>query len=289
MAECIPVLLTPFKENKDVDISGLKNILDYYYRDGRIKRLWVLGTGAEDMELTFEEKHLIIKTCLEFKNNYFKIFAGCSFSSFKDTISFVKKCNDYNLEAIHYMPNNNLISLDLLYDLYKKISELSSNQVYAYTSANWGKNIPPEFIPRLKSIDNLAGIKFSTSNIVHTELALSYADNDFEVIPAVVKQLLPSLILGCKSFTTVEASVFLNEILQINNFFKIKDFYAARNSQRKLNNLIKKSSLNPSKHNFLRTAEIKSILEHRNICSRFVADGFMQITQSEFEKLKSFK
>ena len=289
MAECIPVLITPFKKNKDIDISGLKKILNYYYLDGRIKRLWVLGTGAEDMELTFEEKNIIIKTCLEFENNYFEILAGCSFSSFKETISFIEICNNYDLGGIHYLPNNRLISLDLLLDLYKKISEISKNKVFAYTSGNWGKNIPPEFIPKLKSIDNLKGIKFSTSNIVHTELALSYADNNFEVIPAVVKQLLPSLILGCKSFTTVEASIFLNEIFEITSLYKIRDIDSARNSQRKLNNLIQNSSLQPSKHNFLRTAEIKSILEHRNICSRFVANGFKQITQSEFDKLKSFK
>ena len=174
-------------------------------------------------------------------------------------------------------------------ETYKKIAKVSKNPVYGYTSANWGRTIPPEFIKKLKKIKNIRGVKYSTSNIVHTELALSFADESFEVIPAVIKQLLPSLTLGCKSFTSVEASIFLDEIMQIVKLFNENNLLAARQMQRKLNNLIVDSTFTPTKHNFLRTAEIKSILEYRNICERWVASGLKQIDKYEYEKLKRFK
>lgn len=289
MAECIPVLITPFTKSKEIDLMGLTNLLNYYHSKKIIKRLWVLGTGAEDIELTFNEKTRILKTCVEFKDHYFDILAGCSFNSFKDTEAFIDITNKYDLSGIHYLPNNKLISLDLLEKIYKKIARISNNPLYAYTSANWGRTIPPEFINKLKKIKNIRGIKFSTSNIVHTELALSLADNSFEVIPAVIKQLLPSLTLGCKSFTTVEASIFLDEIMNIVSLFNQNNLLAAREMQRNLNNLIMESTFTPTKHNFLRTAEIKSILEYRNICKRWVASGLMQIDQHDYEKLKKFQ
>lgn len=40
---CIPVLVTPFKANKEIDYEGLNNLVAYFI-DQQVEALWVLGT-----------------------------------------------------------------------------------------------------------------------------------------------------------------------------------------------------------------------------------------------------
>ena len=70
--ECIPVLLTAFHENGSVDFDGIHKLLDYYYENG-IKRLWVLGTGGEDMALSFEQRMSIVNSILKYRSNHFEL------------------------------------------------------------------------------------------------------------------------------------------------------------------------------------------------------------------------
>ncbi|QNI72329.1 dihydrodipicolinate synthase family protein [Synechococcus sp. NOUM97013] len=287
MTNCIPVLLTPFKEDYSIDFEGLENLLGYY-KDNSISRLWVLGTGSEDMALEFSIRKTIVDFVVNYSNQHFDCLVGTSFYGLSESLAFTEALNQYNLSGVHYMSYSNLLSTQQALRNFKAICNYSNNPVMGYTSANWGLSFTSNEVDSFSRINNCIGIKYSTSNVVDTENALSYQSSRFEVIPAVVKQLLPSLILGAKSFTTVEASIFLSLITDLEKAFNNSDFQRARKIQRELNSDISSTSKSPSKNNFLRNAEIKSILEHRGICKRWVAQGFTQIDDLEFEELKDF-
>ena len=86
----------------------------------------------------------------------------------------------------------------------------------------------------------------------------------------------------------VTTTTFLDEIVEIENQFIANNILNARSCQRVLNERITSSSTSAKKHNFLRNAEIKSILEHRGICKRWVSKGYRQISHKEFESLARF-
>lgn len=287
MTNCIPVLLTPFNQDNTIDFEGLENLLGFY-KDNLISRLWILGTGAEDMALDFNQRRDIVDFVVNYSSRHFKCLVGTSFSGLVESLCFAELLNNYELEAIHYLNYSNLISPDLAVENISQICSASINPVYGYTSANFGLNLTPSFVNRIKSIRNCAGVKYSTSNIVDTEAVLSFQSENFEVVPAVIKQLLPSLTLGAKAFTSVEASVFLNQIFAIEQAFEATNLCVARNLQRNLNSLIELTTKTPKSMNFLRNAEIKSILEHRGICKRWVARGFSQVSNIEFEELQDY-
>jgi len=286
-AECIPVLITPFTYGGELDLSALDRILSYYKKNS-IQRLWVLGTGGEDMALTYNQRQELARFLLsEERKNMFEYMIGASFYSFKETLTFIDLLNELDCSTAHYMIYNQLISEEHCLSLYKKIKNNFAGKLYAYSSANWGKELSTSLVKKLAE-EGFAGIKYSTSNIVNTQTVLNEANGNFEVIPAVVKQLLPSLSLGAKSFTTVEASVFLEDITSLVNEFTAGKLEMAKECQFKLNKKIKDSTLSPTKSNFLRLAEIKSIMEHNKLCQRWLAPGYEQITQVEFNKLEYF-
>lgn len=288
MTSLIPVLITPLNKDFSIDYDGLSNILEYY-KSKNISRLWILGTGAEDMAIPCKDRLEKVIYISEHFSCDFELLVGCSFFSLKDSFSFIERLNDLKLDSLHYIPYHRLLSEDQIFSNYLGLSSKSRFPFYAYTSANWSQHFSLNFIEKLHSSCKFKGIKFSTSNIVHTVEALSkFNDKTFEVIPAVVKQLLPSLASGAKSFTSVEASIFLDEIVSVElNFLenKIKD---AQQSQFILNKKIKLTSKAASKNNFLRNAEIKSILEHRGLCKRWVYPEFDQISEDDFDSLSEF-
>ena len=57
----IPVLLTPFTKNGEVDEPALARLVKYL-NSKNIGGFWVLGTGAEDMNLTYQQRLRVAET-----------------------------------------------------------------------------------------------------------------------------------------------------------------------------------------------------------------------------------
>ena len=51
----VPVLVTPFNKDQTLDLDSLKKVI-LYLVDKSPGGFWVLGTGGEDMNLTFSER-----------------------------------------------------------------------------------------------------------------------------------------------------------------------------------------------------------------------------------------
>ena len=60
----IPVLITPFDKTGDVDTNKLK-LLTEHLCDHDIAGLWVLGTGSEDMAMSFRQRLTVAQTVSE--------------------------------------------------------------------------------------------------------------------------------------------------------------------------------------------------------------------------------
>jgi len=103
----IPVLITPLDPNGDIDKKNLENlVLHLISKD--IGGLWVLGTGSEDMNLTFSKRLEVAETVTNVNRNKVPILLGCSFFSFEETLKFIESTKHLKFNAYHYMPYHNL-------------------------------------------------------------------------------------------------------------------------------------------------------------------------------------
>jgi dihydrodipicolinate synthase/N-acetylneuraminate lyase len=276
----IPVLITPLTEDYQIDERGLLRLLEFLYSKP-IGGLWVLGTGGEDMSLTYAQRLKVAEIVSDFNEQKLPIMLGTSFFSVEETFAFIKDTRHLKITAYHYMPYHTLIGLDNIETSYRLIAEQCSSPLWMYTSANWSKNIPAEFIGRLSDHSNIGGIKFSTSNAVDIEKAISFQSDQFQVITAVVKQFFSSLALGAKAGTTVEACLFPDGISSIYAHYTRGDYDASLHQQRKLNRQIEKTITSASHDNFLRVAEIKYALSLRGICTPTVSRPYRSLNSKE--------
>ena len=281
--------MTPFHSDKvTIDFNGIKNIIEFFIKEG-IQGIWVLGTGSEDYLLTFQQRYEVIRFVSKEFSGQIKIFAGISFLSFQESLLFLDQMNNLDLAGIHYINYNNLIGEKLIYDLYLKISQLSKHSVWLYSSANWGKKLSFSFINEISKLPNIKGCKYSTSNIVEMEKIISLQTEEFKVMPAVVKSLIGCLSMGAKSATTVEACAHLEKIIPIYKNFENGNFEEALNSQLRLNRHLESLETKVGKENFVKSAEIKSILHHLNFCERYTAKGLIDLNELEYHKLISIE
>jgi len=95
-----PVMLTPFKDNNDLDLDGLKKITDLYLESGA-NGMFANCLSSEMFQLTEEERLSITRTVVNHCKGHVPVAASGTFS--KDThanIDFIKKIHDTGADTV---------------------------------------------------------------------------------------------------------------------------------------------------------------------------------------------
>ena len=276
----IPVLLSPLTKEGEIDEPALGRLVEYL-NGKNVGGYWVLGTGAEDMNLTYQQRLRVVETVVEANAGKSPLVVGAGFFAMRDSLNFMNDTAHLDFDAYHVMPYHNLLSLDRIEWFYKQLADHAQKPLWMYTSANWCRFIPPEFVEKMKGYPNIAGVKFSTSNAVHTEKVIGMADETFQVLTAVVRTFYASLCLGVKGGTTVEACPFVDPIIELYEKFTSGDRDGALATQRKLNRMLEQMPQAPGKDNFLKVAEGKYILSKKGICDEHMSGYYRELTTGE--------
>ncbi|OZG74866.1 hypothetical protein BTA51_00175 [Hahella sp. CCB-MM4] len=279
----IPVLITPLDKDQTVDESSLRNIVNQYV-DKKVGGLWVLGTGAEDMCLSMSQRLKVAEVVCNAVDGRVPVILGCSFFSPAESLEFIDRTKHLEFDSYHAMPYHQKVSLDNIYMWYELLANYLQERgktLWAYTSGNWAVRMGPEFVARLKNIPNIVGVKYSSSNMVDVQGAIDLADDEFQVITAVVKTFYACLALGVKGATSVEASVFLDQIQNVYDLYKQGSEEEARDAQRYLNSTLLNYPSPAARDNFLRVAELKYLGSRLGLCQEWVTPYYRQLTSDE--------
>lgn len=281
----IPVLVTPFTESEAIDEAGLERLVRFL-TGKKIGGLWVLGTGSEDMNLTFEKRLTVARIVTEINAGKVPIILGAGFFAMEDIMRFIRETAALDFDAYHIMPYHPLLGLDRLDWFYRQIADAASKPVWMYTSANWSRPVNPEFIKKLKSHPNVAGIKYSNRNAVDMFKVIGLIEDGFQVITAVASQLYPCLLMGSPAHTSSLGSALPEILIRIYTAFKEGNHELAVREQTKLNQFLEALPQRLRNDNFLQAAEEKFILSVRNICSEYTSSYYSEINTEEKKIIK---
>lgn len=276
----LPVLITPLNEDRSIDSIRLKALTEHLCRQ-KISGLWVLGTGSEDMSLTFRQRLKVAETVSEANTNNKSIFMGAGFFSHQDSLDFISAIDGLKCDALHCMPYHPVISHERIEWIYEDLAEKSTKPIWMYFSGNWSQTLPIDKISRLAQHPNIAGVKYSSSNIINILNAAQLNNPDFQVITAVVRTLYNCLQLGIKATTTVEACAYHNPIIEIFDLFEKGKHDEALAVQIKLNDFLDSFPKGPGKDNFLKVAESKYVLSHQGLSGETMSAPYRGLTDAE--------
>lgn len=281
----VPVVVTPITREGEIDKEGLVKLLNFLM-DQRIGGLWMLGTGSEDMNLSFSKRIQVAQTVCETNAGKIPLILGAGFFAMEDILTFIRETSDLQFDAYHVMPYHPLLSLGRLDWFYRHIADNCPKPLWMYTSANWSRPVTPDFIEGLKGHPNIAGIKFSTRDTVAITKVVGLADENFQVITAVASQLYACLCMGSLGHTSSLGSCLPEILINIYELFQEGKYDQSLRAQHLLNRFLDELSKNTKKDNFLQAADEKYILSLRGVCNEYVTSYYREINDEEKHRVR---
>lgn len=273
-----PVLNTPMTADGAIDHAGLERLVDFLAKKP-IAGLWVLGTGSEDMNLTFAKRLEVARTVAKAVNGRTPIILGAGFSAMEEGLDFMEQTADLPVDGYHVMTYHPLLGLDRVEWMYKRMADACPKPLWLYYSSNWSRPMPPDFVARMKGYPNIAGVKYSTKNSVDNLKVISLADDDFQVITAVAGQFYACLCMGVKAHTTSLGSSMPDTLINIYELFRAGKMDECLKAQKRLNKFMAAMPTDARSSNFLMGAEEKYILKLRGICEEHVSSYYKGLSE----------
>lgn len=156
-----PILLTPFKNNLEVDYSALNKLVDYYKMSG-VDGITCLGEVSEVDFLNDEEKNSILKTVLNALKGEMPVIAGCGRGPLEPTSAAIADAFKIGVSAALVPPPKNAKMLpDEIYAYYMQVDRKAGGPIIILDNPSLGYPlIPVEIISGLvNDSSHIGGIK----------------------------------------------------------------------------------------------------------------------------------
>jgi len=263
----IPVLLTPFNNDLTVDLTAQINLVEKFENLQKIEKYWLFGTGGEDWSVDREER-LKVVDILNTRFDLKKFIIGTNLGNLQRSKEFALELSKrYGAGLIiHYMNPYPKYDQKAIIETYRIFMQDNPLKNFAYFSDNFTSECVPETLIELSKISNLCGVKYSTSSGTKMADAKIHDNENFSVIPAVIKTLFSNLSSGFSCSTTVEANLFAPQIIKVFDDFLI-DTDKARSRQQKLAETIVEFKTPISKSNYVSMPEMKYVLSKLGVCA----------------------
>ena len=229
-------IITPFKNNKEVDYSALEKLIDHIISNG-VEYIVTLGTTGETPTLSKKEKQDIVKFTLDKINDRVPVVVGIGGNNTAEVIDhFSDFAFDKITAVLSSSPNYNKPSQEGIYQHYKALAEASPKPVILYNvPGRTGSNITAETTIRLaKECKNIAGIKEASGNMIQCMHILKNSPGDFFVVSGDDHVSLPLIACGMSGVISVAANCFPKDFSDMVRFALQNDFKNASKLHYKL-------------------------------------------------------
>jgi dihydrodipicolinate synthase/N-acetylneuraminate lyase len=282
----IPVVQTPVHEDGAIDTDAISRHLRYLENTG-VGGYWALGTGSEDMNLSFQKRLTVAKAITSANGGKLPLILGAGFFAMDDILAFIDETKDLEFDAYHVMPYHPVMGHDGIEKFYRDIADYAPKPVWMYTSGNWCQYFPPELVSRLKDHPNIAGIKFSSSQTTDQIKVIGMAEQDFQVITAVATQFVMVLSVGVAGSTTSWAGALPEPLIEIYELFKAGKQEEALVAQHRFIAFQAKLPKRSKQWNFLTGAHEKYVLSLRGICKPCMTSYYTELDEDEQKQMRA--
>lgn len=222
-------LITPYKENEEVDYEKYAELIEYLIKNDLCDSLIVTGTTGEASLLTFDERVKLMETAVKASAGRKPVIAGTGCASTKETIALTKEAERLGIElCLVVCPFYNKPTQEGLYLHYKTLAENVSCNIMLYNIPIFvGVNLEPETVGRLAGIKNIVAVKdeagVNPTQVTDFILAARAVDPDFAVYNGDDVMLLPTIIQGAQGIVSGGCHIFGHEVRAIFDAFEKGD------------------------------------------------------------------
>lgn len=210
-------LVTPFTENFEVDVAGLKRVVNFNIDNG-IDYLVVLGTTGESVTLTKKEKQLVIDTIVEANNGRLPLVLGIGGNNTQEVIEEMQTRDLSAFTAIlSVSPMYNKPTQEGIYQHFAAIAQMAPKPIILYNvPGRTASNMLPETVIRLAhDFESIVAIKEAAGDIVQAMKLIKGCPTDFLVISGDDMVTLPMVLAGGAGVISVIGEGFPKEFSEM--------------------------------------------------------------------------
>lgn len=242
-------LVTPMKENGEVNYEKLKELVEYHVANGT-DSIVICGTTGESATMTEEEHSDVIKACIDYVNKRIPVIAGTGSNCTRTAIELSKRAQIDGADGVLIVtPYYNKATQQGLKEHYKAIANSIDIPVIMYNvPSRTGCNLLPATIASLvKEVDNIVGVKEASGDISTVAEIMNLTNGKIDLYSGNDDQIVPILSLGGKGVISVLANIAPMDTHNIVDSFLKGDIKVSRELQLKYIPLIKSlfSEVNP--------------------------------------------
>ena len=198
-------IITPFKENGDVNYEKFKEILDEQIACG-IDAIVVCGTTGEAATLSHEEHLDVIKACVEYVDHRVPVVAGTGSNCTETAIYLSTEAEKLGVDGLLVVtPYYNKATQKGLYEHFKMVADSVKLPIILYNiPGRTGCQMLPETVVKIcKEVPNIVGVKDATGNLAQVATMMALADGCVDLYSGEDALITPILALGGKGVISV--------------------------------------------------------------------------------------
>ena len=159
-------LVTPFK-NGGLDEKAFRDLVDWQVAEGT-KGFVPVGTTGESPTLSHAEHRQVVQWCVEQAGGRVPVIAGAGSNSTEEAIEFARHAQECGADAVLVVtPYYNKPTQEGLYRHFKAINDAIGIPIFIYNiPARSVIDMSVDTMKRLFELDNIAGVKDATANVV---------------------------------------------------------------------------------------------------------------------------
>ena len=203
-------LITPFTPKNEVDVEGLKRMVNYQIDNG-IDYLVALGTTGESVTLSTVEKQIVIDTVVEVNDGRLPLVLGIGGNNTQKLLDEITSRELSAFSAIlSVSPAYNKPTQEGIYQHFAAIAKVAPIPVILYNvPGRTASNVLPETVCRLaKDFDTIVGIKEAANDMVQAMRVINGTPDEFSVISGDDMMALPMTLAGGVGVISVVAQGF---------------------------------------------------------------------------------
>ena len=223
-------LITPFKEDGNVDFEALGRLLDYQLQND-VDYIVALGTSGESPTLSEEEKKAVLEFVLAKVNGRVPIVIGLGGNNTNAIVKELKTRRFDGIDAIlSIVPYYNKPSQEGMFQHFSAIAEASPVPVILYNvPGRTGVNMTAETTVRLaRAHSNIVAIKEASGNIVQINDIIKNKPDTFNVISGDDGITYPLITMGAVGVISVIGNAFPKEFSRMVRLGLQGDYESAR-------------------------------------------------------------
>ena len=210
-------LITPFKQNFEIDFDALEKLINYDIDNG-CEYLVTLGTTGETPTLNEEEKNAIIYFTYDVVKERVPVVVGIGGNNTKEVCKNLETYPLHKATAVlSASPYYSKPSQEGIFLHYKALAEASPKPVIVYNvPGRTGSNITATTTLRIaEELENIRGIKEASGNMIQCMHILKERPENFLVVSGDDHLTLPLIACGMDGVISVAANCFPKEFSEM--------------------------------------------------------------------------